>query len=77
MENKGFGWSSMKYLEGCRIAVSANRLAWTASYGAALRGEPSGNGLGACGSGSRAKVGLTCGGEDDDRARQADRVGMG
>lgn len=33
MENKGFGWSSMKYLEGCRIAVSANRLAWMVAMG--------------------------------------------
>lgn len=33
MENKGFGWSSMKYLEGCRIGVSANRQAWMVSMG--------------------------------------------
>lgn len=33
MENKGFGWSSMKYLEGCRIGASANRLAWTVPMG--------------------------------------------
>lgn len=37
MENKGFGWSSMKYLEGCRIAVSANRQAWTVLWGCSER----------------------------------------
>lgn len=37
MENKGFGWSSMKYLKGCRIAVSANRQAWTVLWGCSKR----------------------------------------
>lgn len=71
MENKGFGWPSMKYLGGRAAGLQCQRIGWPGrSYGAALRGEPSGNGLGACGSGSRAKVGLICGGDDNDRAGQ-------
>lgn len=79
MENKGFGWSSMKYSEDCRIAVSANRLAWIALWVwcccCCSKRRAFWEWIGGVCCGSRAKVGLKCGGDDDDRAGQGQAQG--
>lgn len=70
-ENKGFGWSTMKYLGGlqdCRVSESASldALLWGCSKRRAFW-----KWIGGVASGSRTlKVGLICGGGDDDRAGQ-------